>query len=318
GVMGFLLSSLITNLLASVALLIHTLATTGFSVSIPKTRQMLAFGAPFVLTGIGAFILNFADRYFLNLYAGLSEVGIYALGYKFGFMLNMLAVAPFLQMWEAQMFVIEKEPKAGLVYARLFEYFAALLLLAVLAVSIFIQDIIHVVASPEYHAAARIVPIVALAYVLNGWAQYFRLGMLLTRKTKVIAVIMTGTGILTLILYVVLIRAHHAIGAAMATLLSFAFMMVWTYIESQRLYPVPYDLRRIGTVTGLAALCYGTAWGIGEVFNPSSPQGLLLRLLALLAYPLALIYTGFFAGEGITNLKGLPAGIRRIARGVEP
>jgi len=317
GVLGFLLSSLITNLLSSVALLIHIVADTGFSVSIPKTRQMVAYGAPFVLTGIGAFILNFADRYFLNAYAGLSQVGIYALGYKFGFMLNMLAVAPFLQMWEAQMFVVEKERNAGAVYARIFEYFAALLLLAVLALSIFIKDIVRVMASPEYFQAYRIVPIVALAYVFNGWAQYFRLGMILTRRTKVIAVIMTGTGVLTLILYVVLIRSYGAIGAAVATLLSFTFMMAWTYIASQRLLPVPYNLRRIAIVTGLAGLCYAVAWTVDRTFQPFTPHGYILRALALLAYPIALIYTGFFAAEGIHGLRGLPAGIRRIARGGE-
>ncbi len=317
GVLGFLLSSLITNLLSSAALLTHTVIDTGFSVSIPKTRQMVAYGAPFVLTGIGAFILNFADRYFLNVYAGLSQVGIYALGYKFGFMLNMLAVAPFLQMWEAQMFVVEKEPNAPAVYARIFEYLAALLLLAVLAVSIFIKDILRVMASPEYFQAYRIVPIVALAYVFNGWAQYFRLGMILTRRTKVIAVIMTGTGILTLILYVVLIQRYHAIGAAVATLLSFVFMMIWTYVASQRLFHVPYDLRRIATVIGLAGLCFGIAWAADRVFQPFTLQGYLVRALAFLAYPIALIYTGFFAAEGIHGLRGLPAGIRRIARGGE-
>ncbi|HZI89299.1 MAG TPA: oligosaccharide flippase family protein, partial [Candidatus Polarisedimenticolia bacterium] len=273
GVFGFLLSSLITNLLASVALLAHTVITSGVSFSIPKTRQMLAFGAPFVLTGIGAFIMNFADRYFLNLYAGLGQVGIYALGYKFGFMLNMLAVAPFLQMWEAQMFVVQKETSPGPVYARVFEYFAALLLLAVLGVSIFIQDILRVVASPEYAGAAAIVPIVALAYVLNGWGQYFRLGMLLTKRTQVIAVIMTATGVLTIGLYVVLIRSHHALGAAMATLLSFAFMMTWTYIESQRLYRVPYDLRRIAAVAGLAVLCYAGAWASARFLGPFTWHG---------------------------------------------
>jgi len=318
GVLGFLLSSLITNILSSVALLIHTVADTGFSVSLPKTRQMLGYGAPFVLTGIGSFILNFADRYFLNVYAGLSQVGIYALGYKFGFMLNMLTVAPFLQMWEAQMFVVEKEPNAGAVYARIFEYFAALLLLAVLALSIFIKDILSVIASPEYASAYRIVPIVALAYVFNGWAQYFRLGMLLTRRTKVIATIMTGTGILTLALYVVLIKSHGAVGAALATLLSFLFMMVWTFLESQRLVRVPYDLRRIGLVIGLAGLCYAAAWTVDRLLQPFTPQGYVLRALALLAYPIALIYTGFFAAEGIHGIRGLPAGIRRIARGGEP
>jgi O-antigen/teichoic acid export membrane protein len=321
GVFGFLLSSLITNVLASVGLLIHTLAETGFSVSIPKTRHMLMYGAPFVFSGLGHFVLNFADRYFLNAYANLTAVGIYALGYKFGFMLNMLASAPFLQMWDAQVFIVEKEPNAKAVYARIFEYFAALILFAVLVLSVFIKDLLHVMASPEYFAAHRIVPIVALAYVFNGWGQYFRLGMLLTRRTRPIGVIMMGTGAVTLVLYVILIRAYHEMGAAVATLLSFCLMMVWTFAASQRMYPVPYDFRRIGEVLGIAGLCYAVAWIADRMFGPFTLHGYLIRILAVAAYPVVLVVTGFFASEGIHRLRDLPAGIRRIARGgdlVEP
>lgn len=318
GVYGFLLSSLITNVLASTALLIYTIAETGFSFSWIKTRAMLAFGAPFVLSGMGHFILNFADRYFLNLYSGLSQVGIYALGYKFGFMLNMLAVAPFLQMWEAQMFVVEKEANAKAVYARIFEYFAAALLLVLLGISIFIRDIIRLVASPEYGSAWKIVPLVSLAYVFNGWSQYFRLGMLLTRKTKPIGIIMAGSGVLTLVLYFFLIRSYHAIGAATATLLAFAFMMVWTYAASQKLFPIPYDMKRIGVILGLAAVCYAAAWGIDQVFEPTSLQAFVLRVLAFLCFPVALVRIGFFASEGVHRLQDLPAGIRNVMRGGEP
>jgi hypothetical protein len=70
-------------------------------------------------------------------------------------------------------------------------------------------------------------------------------------------------------------------------------------------------------VIGLAGLCYAIAWTVDRVFQPFTPHGYLLRALALLAYPIALIYTGFFAAEGIHGIRGLPAGIRRIARGGE-
>ncbi|HYR51619.1 MAG TPA: oligosaccharide flippase family protein [Candidatus Dormibacteraeota bacterium] len=317
GVLGFLLSTLISNLLASVILLARTVSEIGFSFSVFKVRQMLGYGMPFVLSGLGLFILNFADRYFLNAYAGLSAVGVYALGYKFGFMINVLVVAPFLQMWQAQMFVVEKEANAPAIYVRMFEYFAALIVFAVLGVSIFIKDILRVMAGPEYFSAYQIVPIVALAYVFNGWAQYFRLGMLLTRRTGPIAAIMTGTGILTLVLYVVLIHAFHAMGAAVATLISFGVMMVWTYVASQRLFPVPYDLRRIAAVLGIAGLCYAVSWAADSTLGTFHLLGVIVRAATLAAYPLTLIYTGFFASEGIRHLGELPAGIRRIARGGE-
>ena len=320
GVMGFLLSSLIVSVLASGALLVHTLAETGFRVSIPTTRRMLIYGAPFIFSGLGSFVLNFADRYFLNAYANLTEVGIYALGYKFGFLISMLASAPFLQMWDAQVFVVQKEPNAKAVYARMFEYFAALILFGVLILSVFIKDVLRVMAAPEYFAAHHVVPIIALAYVFNGWGQYFRLGMLLTNRTRSIGVIMVGTGAVTLALYVIFIRAFHGMGAAVATLLSFALMMVWTYIVSQRLYPVPFNHRRTAGVLAIAASCYALAWIADRMFGPFTALGYLIRILAVAAYPLALVLTGFFASEGIRRLQDLPAGVRRFVRGdlVEP
>src|SRR6266850_1287554 len=318
GVLGFLYSSLIVNGLMGGALLIHTIAQTGFRVSIPKTRLMLIYGAPFIFSGLGHFVLNFADRYFLNAYSNLSEVGIYALGYKFGFLISMLASAPFLQMWDAQVFVVAKDPNAKAVYARMFEYFAALILFGVLGLSVFIKDILRLMAAPEYFAAYRIVPIVAMAYAFNGWGQYFRLGMLLTNRTRFIGMIMVGTGVVTLALYLTLIRAFHGMGAAVATFLSFALMMVWTYIVSQRLYPVPYHHRRTAGVLAIAAACYALAWVSDRTLGPFTAPAFLIRILAVAAYPVALVITGFFASEGIRTLQDLPRGIRQFVRGGKP
>ena len=316
GVLGFLYSSLLSNLTASVVLLAQTVSEVGFVFSTTRMRQMLGYGLPFVFSGIGFFVLNFADRYFLNTFAGLQAVGIYALGYKFGFMLNVIVVSPFLQMWQAQMFIVEKESNAGEIYVRTFEYFAALVIFAVLGMSLFIKDVLRVMAGPEYFSAYRLVPIVALAYVFNGWGQYFRLGMLLTRKTRPIATIMAGTTVITLALYWALIRKYHAYGAAWATLLSFGLMMAWTYIASQRLLPVPYNVRRIAGILAVGAACYAVGLGVDALLGPGAVVlGIALRALLLAAYPVTLIYTGFFASEGIHRLSELPAGIRRIARG---
>jgi len=312
GVMGFLLSSVISNTVIAAALMLYTVSEVGLHFSMTKTRQMLDYGLPFVFSGIGLFVLNFADRYFLNAFAGLDAVGVYALAYKFGFTINVLAVAPFLQMWQAQMFLIERERDAKETYVRMFEYFAAFILLAVLAVSLFIEYILKIAAGPEYFSAYALVPLVALAYVFSGWAQYFRLGMLLTRRTRPIATIMAGTGVVTLALYWVLIRRYHAMGAAVATVLSFALMAAWTFIVSQRIYPIPYRPRRIAALVGGAALCYAVPWIAHGVVGDKPIYDLLLRSVALAGYPLLLIQGGFFANDGVRRIRELPGGIRRL------
>ena len=104
------------------------------------------------------------------------------------------------------------------------------------------------------------------------------------------------------------------IGAALATFLSFGLMMVWTYAWSQRLYPVPFDHRRTATVLVIAGSCYAIAWIADRASGAFTAPGYMIRILAVAAYPVALVLVGFFADEGIHRLQDLPAGIERLPR----
>jgi hypothetical protein len=74
-------------------------------------------------------------------------------------------------------------------------------------------------------------------------------------------------------------------GAAIATVAAYSTMAVGMAWWSQRLYPVPYQWRRVATAAlGAVALAV-----LGKLVD----AGLVLAVALTLAYPLALVILGF-------------------------
>ncbi|MCK4656876.1 MAG: oligosaccharide flippase family protein, partial [candidate division Zixibacteria bacterium] len=118
GVVGILYSSLISIAVSTVLLTIVVMRKFRFRFSLTKAIKMLKFGLPLVIAALGTFVLNFADRYFLEHFGTLRMVGLYAVGYKFALGLSELLHRPFILMWNVFMFKIADRDDAKEMYAR--------------------------------------------------------------------------------------------------------------------------------------------------------------------------------------------------------
>jgi len=289
GVEGILVSNLITNVALGAVLLVYVVRSVGLGFDGGLLRKMVGYGYPLVLVQVSLFGINFADRFFLQATAGFAQVGIYALAYKFGIMLNTLVVASFFQVWNAKSFEVAAEPGAPAFYTRVFSYFSFGLLAAGLGMSLVIRDVIGIVAPSSYAAAARLVPLIVVAYVLNGIGTYFELGLKLKNRTPLLGVIFAGTCVLCLVLYWVLIPRYGMFGAVLATVIAFAVKAVWVYREGSRAYPIRFEFGRIVP----AALLAGAVWAVRELLPP-------LPMAASVAVGIALfgVYVGLLWGLG--------------------
>jgi O-antigen/teichoic acid export membrane protein len=99
--------------------------------------------------------------------------------------------------------------------------------------------------------------------------------------------IVTGTAAaLNIGLNVALIPEYGQIGAGIATLASYALMFAGMTWNAHRLFPVPYQWRRVVTVGGLAV----GLTVLGKVLDV--PLGAAIAIVA--AYPLLLALAGFY------------------------
>ncbi len=318
GVAGILYTQLISAVLYTTYLLLLTFRETGVGFSSAQARLMLAFGLPLIPSSIGMFIINYGDRYFLKHFTTLEEVGVYSLGFKFGYMLSYLVMQPFMLIWDAKMYEIARQPDAPRIYGRIFTYLVAALAFVALGMALFIGDFVELMADRPFWKAAEVVPLILLAYVFQGFYYFFQVGLYLKDKTKLVGAVILGTSLATLALQYLLIRQLGSLGAAAAAAASYFTMSALMFAVSQKVYPVAYEFRRV-------AVLFAAALGLYALYRAvefeSAAAGLAWSAALALAFPFLLYVLRFFHPEEIAAGKGLVAsrfGSARFQKGVAP
>ncbi|MBD3168582.1 MAG: oligosaccharide flippase family protein [candidate division Zixibacteria bacterium] len=314
GVLGVLYSGLIASVAVGSFLSVKTFMDTGLRFSIDKFRELLRYGYPLLFTNLGAFILTYSDRYFLKFYTDLNEVGIYSLGYKFGMLVSMLLIAPFHQYWSAEMFAAAKRDDAPKVFRDFFTYSTLLSVVFCFALSIYIRNIIEIMAMESYWPAYKVVPLVCLAYIVMGMQGFAGCGILISKKTRYLAYSTAFAVAANVALNFTLIPQWGAVGAALATIGSFWVRFYTTYRYSQRYFYLKYEWYRIGMALFLAIVLL-----VGRYLISIDNRilSLLIDTGFVIIYPLILYVIGWFNNrekELITKLVRNPGKITGVVK----
>jgi O-antigen/teichoic acid export membrane protein len=277
----------------------------------PLTRAMLGFSLPLVPAAIAGWTLNLSDRYFLATIGpaadGLSvtsTVGVYALGYTVGLVINALLVAPFSLAWGAAYWEIAKRPDAPIAFRRVLSAFVVVAAFLATALGTLGTDAVRWFATPEFDLARYVIPFSAFAYVGYGMYTILTTGLNLESETRRVPLVIGTAAVANVALNIVLIPPFGFRGAALGTLLSYGLQALLAGVVTQRVYPVPWDVPRV-----MAPLVIGGALSAAAVLGPDQP---LWRLLCLAAYlPLLLL----FRVADLDDVRGVIALVRR--RGAE-
>jgi O-antigen/teichoic acid export membrane protein len=302
GVLGVLYGSMIGTGAVTVVLVMQTIREVGLRFDWHKLRLLAAFGAPLVFTNIGAFVLNFSDRFFLQHFSTVSVVGIYALGYKFGFMLSFLVIQPFSMIWSVRMYEIAEAQNAKQIFSKFSAYFCLVLTSAAIGLSVIIKDVIGIMAAPDFRSAYHIVPLIALAYVFQGLAYYLQTGMLIQKKTLYMGIMGFTGAVINIVLNFLLIPTFKGMGAAWATALSFLAMAILAYAFSQKTYEIPYQLSKfcLPVLLGCAVYLISTTIKI-----PSLILAIPIKLLLIPVFWGVLYLLGFFDKDEVAKAKAV-------------
>lgn len=313
GVAGVLLGTLIANLVVGAWLARLMLRETGLRPSRERMRDLRRFGVPYQFVWAGTFILTFGDRYFLQASHGAAVVGLYGLAYQFGFLVGSLGYMPVMRAWNPQRFQLAAEPRAvrdaryneGLLYLNL-----VIVTLGV-GLCLFSTPVITIMSAAAFHPASAFVPVIVAAYLFQAWTDVAQFGIDVSEQTRY-ATIATWSAALAIVgLYWALIPAYGAMGAAIATLIAFAFRFLLFYHFAQRLWPVSYRWGRSLQLVSLAVIAV-----IAErLVRPATPvaQGGVAALITT-AYAAATWLTVLGPRDRARILEYAGAATRRVFR----
>ena len=239
---------------------------------------------------LAVFAVNAADRMVLSRVGSLSDVGVFSLANRFGTALLVFIVTPFSCFWAAERFAIAKQRDGKEVLARVFTYFFVLLCFVGLAVSVWSDDLVRLMAAERFRAAARICPVLVLAYVLWGTFDALMAGILIDGRTKEVGVLTGVAAVLHIALCVGLGEAWFAVGVAWAKVITLAVLTIGVYVIAQRRYPIAYELGRVAKVLAVALALF-----LASTLLDGLPPllGIAVNAVPVIAFPIVLVGVGF-------------------------
>lgn len=289
----------------------------GWQFSTTDLRDVLRFGLPRVPHGLAQQALEGGNKLLLNAYIPQAQLGVYQNAMTLGTGVKFFTSA-FETAWAPFYYATSREPNASLVFSKITTYGIAVLTLLVAGTSAIARDLVAVMLTPDYLAAAPVVPLVALGLALHGVYLLTSIGLNLTSRTEFYPVATFAAAAVGLGSGFVLMPRMGVTGAAVAFLLSYATMAAVAMWFSSRLYPVSYERGRIARVivAGVAA-AVAAHWAV-PVLPPAA--SLIARGLVTVAVFAGLLWlSGFLRPSERAFLRDLRKRMRqKSASRLEP
>ncbi|MDN5319820.1 MAG: hypothetical protein PWP49_240 [Thermococcaceae archaeon] len=240
GIYGALLVLFVINLLIFTILLYEIVSDLG--VYMPRftyIREFLRFGLPTIPGNFSTWIVSSSDRYLISYYIGVKYVGYYNPAYSLGGILNFI-IAPLGFLLPATLSKLYEEGKieeVKLYLEYLLKYYLLITIPTVFGLSILAKPVLMILSTQEIaEKSYLVVPLVAISILLFGVYVITSHILVLKKRTDVVAKIWIIAAVLNFLLNMIFIPKFGIIGAAITTLIAYAFATTATIKYSLMLF----------------------------------------------------------------------------------
>jgi O-antigen/teichoic acid export membrane protein len=316
GVLGLFVARTASLAVLAVPLLIYSLRRVGLAWSWADLRSALRFSIPLVPHLLAHWVLGMADRLIIeHHYAGLElaavpdgdlgaepgeilglhAVGIYATAYVFTEVVIMVGAA-MNSAWVPQFTRAHARPEERGFVARSITYFMLAVGAMSAALVVLSPTVVRMFLPTKYVFAAGIAPILAFGGLFQGLYYVYVAVLFYNKANRLLPVITVVSGAINVALNLLWLPTHGLAGAAWATVISYAVLVVGVRWASRR-FPMP--LFEVGRLARIAAVLVVVAVA-GVVLDDRLPLvAELVAKLGLLGLGAAALWgLGVFAPRG--------------------
>ena len=236
------------------------------------SKAMFLFALPLAIAGFAGIINETLDRILIKrlmmgggseteLEFAQSQVGIYSANYKLSVLITLFIQA-FRFAAEPFFFEQEKNQDKDKVYSKVMTYFVIVVSLMFLVISLNLDIFKWFIPNEAFHEGLTVVPLLLMANVCLGIYYNQSIWYKLADKTIYGAYIAIAGAAITIGLNLVLIPWLGYAGAAWTTFVCYFSMMVMSYYFGKKIYPIKYNMRKIGLYTISAFFLWLIGYGL--------------------------------------------------------
>ena len=280
---GFYSATIVTEIVA--VLILGTIILRGRGISrenfsSPFYREILLFGIPMIGYEIAGIVLSVGDRYVIQAMIGGEALGIYSAAYNLceyvsGIVIVAVgqAIMPiYMRLWAEQG---EAETRKFLDQSLHYYMMVGIPILA--GLSAVGPELLSIMASEKYRDGAAIIPYVMSGLLLDGTLAIFGAGLYIHKQTKTIMLLVVASAAINLVLNVILIPYFGIKGSAIATLISYCFLILLADLASARRLYIPLPLKSFVTFGLISLIMY---FAVIQISTDNQLTSLIAKMIA--------------------------------------
>lgn len=302
GLEGIFLAQVIGNTLVVLLLTGYTVKNIRPFFDRSIFRSMNVYGFPLLLANFSAVLLNVIDRFSLKSLTLLKYVALYSFAFKITSVLKLVIVDSIRLALGPMMIKRIDSPDNKRFYSKVLLYTSFVMMFAIIGISLFAFEITKVIAGDkEFWDAVVIIPFLSLSIFFINMKEVTVYGLHIAKKTRILGIIIVFATIASFVLNMLLIPIWSITGSAVATLLSQFIYWLACYYFSQKVYFIPYEMRKIALL-----LVIGSVLSFSSLFI--NGMDLLPRLLiktgCLISFPFILLIFNFYEPVELQAIRG--------------
>jgi O-antigen/teichoic acid export membrane protein len=303
GIEAVFIAQLIANAVALILLSQTIIRNIQFRFDMPLLRELLHFGIPLFLSGLLSIVLVLSDRFILNAFGTLENVGNFSLAYKISNIIQVVFVISFMNAYQHIFYKQMSEENAGRFYTKTMTYFVLVIVFVSIGLVLFSKETIKVLSmgNPDYWNSYTLVPILVIGVVFGGIRQILILPLSRLKMTRIISIVSISAAVMNFVLNLILIPFLSSVGAAVSTAVTQILASIWFYYLVRKHDTIQYELGKIFKCLVLGLLFYGIAVMVDDL---SLTWRLIIKSSLYISFVFILYAWNFYEKVELQRLGG--------------
>ena len=266
-------------------------------------RNALAFSVPLVPLFISEHLINAGDRYIIAMYSGAAATGAYAFFYSLLLIILNFAAMPneIFFSYSSKEYKRNRE-KSNFFFNASAKYCLMLLIPALIGFFMLKEEIVTLISGPKYLSDLYVLPFLILYPLFQYFSVFYHKVALLKEKTKYLAGTYIFSGIFNIVLNLILVPRFGIVGAAVATIITYAVLFGLLFIEGRSFITWNYSFLQLHKIV-LAGAVMGF---VLYFFHPVDVVSKVLTMgLGAIVYFVSLFLLKSFVKKEIKLLKSI-------------
>jgi O-antigen/teichoic acid export membrane protein len=246
--------------------------------SFRHTRELVRIGLPLLPVSAAYWVINLSNRFFMTQYVSMADIGLYGIANRLATGFSILSIAVQLG-WRPFALSVQSKTSSFSLYAAMPLYYITFvggIGLAMVSISPWILGL--VTASGFLGAAAYVAPL-TFAQVMYGLYFIVSTGLEIQRKTYHLTWTVMVAALVSIGGNAIFIPRWGAFGATIVIAIAYTLSCLLVGIVSNRVYPLPYDKRRLLILSLLMVTAYGAATFLLQYSNLASLRNAVVLIL---------------------------------------